>query len=563
MIPIPRNSDPMSGSLPGTAARASVVEPQRLPAGTAVGSFVLQKVQAHDEFSLRYLATASASAVEVTIEEFAPAGISLRDAAGTLHPRSPAHAALWEEGLQAYLQESELLARPLHPALVRIGAVWQLRGTAYRLWPRVEGRTLAELCAAMSEPPTEDWLRRLLMPLLDALESLHEAGWVHGNVCPGQILVQADGAPMLLDTAAVRTAIGSRMPQRGAWPQVDFRPPELTEPPGEHAAGPWSDLYSLAAVARFCMNGPGGTPGVPQQTGPLAAGRYASGFVAAFERALAPDPRERPQSAAAFRQQLQGPTALRESAAVVPERRGLALSDIPVLTAPFHDRDLTWPARGAIDIERGSERPEARTEPKFHGGSPRRHVPARTPRRWPWAIAGVLAVLMVAAVALYQLSSYPKPQLARAAPASLPSAVPLDQAIDREPPAAGAVPMAAASAAAAPASSPGLVPLQPVAPQEAVRQPDPGTVRQGQAITKPPVASERPQGVASAPGAMPSPPSAAVAARREAVPDSPSAACTPRTNFALYRCMQGQCEQSRFYAHPQCVRLRQRDELPS
>ena len=37
--------------------------------------------------------------------------------------------------------------------------------------------------------------------------------------------------------------------------------------------------------------------------------------------------------------------------------------------------------------------------------------------------------------------------------------------------------------------------------------------------------------------------------------------CSPRTNFALYRCMQNQCEQRRFFTHPQCIRLRVRDEV--
>jgi len=56
---------------------------------------------------------------------------------------------------------------------------------------------------------------------------------------------------------------------------------------------------------------------------------------------------------------------------------------------------------------------------------------------------------------------------------------------------------------------------------------------------------------------------AVAAARREELPlaENPAAACSPRTNFALYRCMQNQCEQRRFFTHPQCIRLRVRDEV--
>lgn len=574
MIPISRPSDPASP--PAVSARPAVVEPQRLPSGTAVGSFVLQKLQARDEFGLRYLATASASGGEVTIEEFAPAGISLRDTTGLLRPRSPAHAALWEEGLQAFLQESELLAKPLHPALMRIGAVWQMRGTAYRLWPRVEGRTLDEVCAAMNEAPSEDWLRRLIGPLLDALESLHEAGWVHGNVRPGQILVQPDGTPMLLDTAAVRTTIGARLPQHPAWPEPGFRPPELAEPPSEHAPGPCSDLYSLAAVVQFCMNAPRLAGGAPSQvTGASTVGRYAHGFVSVLERSLAADPRERPQSVAAFRRQLQamggGAAAVAREPLAAPDRRGLALSDIPVLTAPFQDREVLWSVSGPGELERDS-RPQGlaglRSDPMMHSAPRARPAAPALPRqrRWPWAVAGVLGALVVAGLATYQLTGYPPAsRLASTAPtpATLPSAE--QDLLQRDPSAAGMAAPVAADPALAPLPQAAVTPAPPSRPLE------PAVVNPGRTTTAAvapaaaPVAT-RPQRPASAPPAVsPAPPSQAPAgelARREPVPGTPAEACAPRTNFALYRCMQVQCEQSRFYAHAQCVRLRQNDELP-
>lgn len=577
MIPISRPSDPASP--PAVSARPTVVEPQRLPSGTAVGSFVLQKLQARDEFGLRYLATASTSGGEVTIEEFAPAGISLRDTTGLLRPRSPAHAALWEEGLQAFLQESELLAKPLHPALMRIGAVWQMRGTAYRLWPRVEGRTLAEVCAAMNEAPSEDWLRRLIGPLLDALESLHEAGWVHGNVRPGQILVQPDGMPMLLDTAAVRTTIGARLPQHPAWPEPGFRPPELAEPPSEHAPGPWSDLYSLAAVVQFCMNAPRlATGAAPQAAGVSTVGRYAHGFVSVLERSLAADPGERPPSVAAFRRQLQAmggsaATVAREPL-VAPDRRGLALSDIPVLTAPFQDREVLWSVSGPGELDRDSRpqgmpsMPGMRSDPMMHSAPRARPVAPAMPRqrRWPWAVAGVLGALVVAGLATYQLTGYPPAaRFASTAPtpATLPSAE--QDLLQRDPSAAGTAAPVTADPAPAPPPQVAAVPVTPSPPLEPAAVNPGRTTTAAVAPAAAPAAtrSERP---ASAPSAVSAaPPSQAPAtelARRESVPGTPAEACAPRTNFALYRCMQVQCEQSRFYAHAQCVRLRQNDELP-
>jgi len=46
----------------------------------------------------------------------------------------------------------------------------------------------------------------------------------------------------------------------------------------------------------------------------------------------------------------------------------------------------------------------------------------------------------------------------------------------------------------------------------------------------------------------------------EAAVASPREACAGRTQFALYRCMQAQCERARWSSHPECVRLRKSDE---
>jgi serine/threonine protein kinase len=56
-------------------------------------------------------------------------------------------------------------------------------------------------------------------------------------------------------------------------------------------------------------------------------------------------------------------------------------------------------------------------------------------------------------------------------------------------------------------------------------------------------------------------PSAGNHALAAAAPATPRAACSGRTDFALYRCMQIQCGSARWSSHAQCVRLRTHDEL--
>ncbi len=510
MIPMPQLTDAV---------------PQALPVGAAVGSFVLRGEHSRDAFGIRYLATASSSGGEVLIEEFAPAGMSVREASGLLAPLSPAHAALWDEGLQAFVQESQVLGGALHPALMRVASLWRIRGTAFRMWPRVEGRTLAEVCETMDEPPTEAWLRGLIVPLLDALESLHGAGWVHGNVRPGQILMRDDGRPMLLDTGAVHKTIGARMPQHPAWPEPGFRPPELDEGANGQVPGPWSDLYSLAAVARFCMQAP--CSALDWQ--PLAgrSGEHeGSRFVAVLERALLSDTQKRPASVAVFRRQWLAAAT--------------TMAAVPVQTLPASRRAASDFGDDATDDESTLEPRPAWLEP-MHADRPWEQEGFQAPRarRWPKLVAGGLGVIMLAAVAAYQLNGDQAETRAVASAADL-AAAPLPP---RSPPASGQV------LDEAPQRGDSPIATKPLADPEPAPAPVP--------VAGPASAWGDVRARVEAPSPRPLPAAPAVQAAA-----SPGAACAPRTQFALYRCLKTQCEQRRFAEHPQCVQLRRTDEPP-
>lgn len=64
-----------------------------------------------------------------------------------------------------------------------------------------------------------------------------------------------------------------------------------------------------------------------------------------------------------------------------------------------------------------------------------------------------------------------------------------------------------------------------------------------------------------APEAPPSPPAAATLPQSPPKQSSPRAFCAPRTQFALYRCMQTQCSYPRWSHHAECIRLRSTDDV--
>ena len=133
------------------------------------------------------------------------------------------------------------------------------------------------------------------------------------------------------------------------------------------------------------------------------------------------------------------------------------------------------------------------------------------------------------------------------------------------------VPATSTPAPATPVAAPAIAaPSPPVtARSPTVTAPAPAIARPAATAARPPAAAQPRVAAAQKPHPKPLDGRNAVAETRRlaaapavpAEPDNPRLVCSPRTNFALYRCMQVQCERDRFYSHVQCIRLRQRDEV--
>ena len=307
-----------------------------LPAGVRLdGDFEIERVLATSGFSVVYRALDRALGRAVVIKEYLPASLALRDADGQVVLRTASQAEVFERGRLAFIEESRQLASCQHPSLLQVLRVWEGRGTAYRAMPCYPGKTLLELREAMRDPPDEAALRALLDGLLGALGALHQAGLVHGAVAPDNILLLPDDRPVLLDFHAVRRAlVGSSAQGLMALLEPSFAPMEgVGAAPDAPPRGPWTDLYSVAALLRYCIGGRLPAPATVAAAPPLEPmaevlrrvrehspkARYSVELLHAIDATLAARPNDRPQSVAQFRALLDGrldPSALRADARV-------------------------------------------------------------------------------------------------------------------------------------------------------------------------------------------------------------------------------------------------------
>jgi hypothetical protein len=297
--------------------------PHALPIGTRLSEFEITGVLGEGGFGIVYLANDSSLERQVALKEYMPS-FAWRSTQAHVSVKSPQNADSFEAGLRSFINEARMLAQFDHPALVKVYRFWEANGTAYMVMPYYRGATLKQTLLELGSAPDEAWLKTLLGPLLDAIDVMHQHHCFHRDIAPDNILMLDEGRPLLLDFGAARRAIGGMNQAFTVILKQNYAPIEqYAEMPGM-SQGPWTDLYALASVVHFAIDGRAPPPALSRMMSdpyvPLAsrhADRYSHGFLEAVDRALSFRPDDRPQSVAAMRTMLGlDPAAPREH--VVP-----------------------------------------------------------------------------------------------------------------------------------------------------------------------------------------------------------------------------------------------------
>ncbi|HEY0954990.1 MAG TPA: serine/threonine-protein kinase, partial [Roseateles sp.] len=286
-----------------------------LPVGSRQAEFEVTSVLGEGGFGIVYLARDHALERMVALKEYMPSALALRGERSQVRVRSERHRDTFEAGLKSFINEARLLAQFDHPSLVKVYRFWEANGTAFMVMPFIEGKTLKDTLKELGEPPSEDWLMKMLAPLTEALLVLHGEHCYHRDIAPDNIiLVKGSGLPLLLDFGAARRVIGDMTQALTVILKPGYAPIEQYAEVPSLKQGPWTDVYALAAVIYCAITGRTPPPSVGRivkddyvplaQLENLTKGRYSDRLVQAVDRALQVMPDHRIASMGEFREAL-------------------------------------------------------------------------------------------------------------------------------------------------------------------------------------------------------------------------------------------------------------------
>jgi serine/threonine protein kinase len=549
-----------------------------LPPGTRFGELEVLRVVGVGGFGIVYLARDHSLNRDIALKEYMPGQlVTRRGPNAEVSVRSEAQSETFALGLRSFVNEARLLAHFDHPSLVKVYRFWEANNTAYMSMPFLQGQTLREQLRSMQTPPDERWFRSTFNPLFDALEMLHGQRVYHRDIAPDNIFLPSDGSPaVLLDLGAARQAIGDQTQAFTAILKPSYAPIEQYAESVSLRQGPWTDIYALGAVIYHLLKGVPPPPATARTIedhcdvlAKLSFPEVSPTFLASIDWTLAVRPQDRPQSIAELRAALDGqvappPISARKHAAPAHPAQSYDSTVVDAVRTPAVAHEST------IAVNRHASR-----------GSAASVGTALKLRRWPahaawlWLAAGLLAVLAsglwwnakktrtTAAPKVAQMAAPDKPAHGVKTGVARSSALPAEPLQTQQPAAVRSSSGVTSSKAISPRESsikptadphadaaPPIV-LQPRAPStttDSSSTPNPQTSPRWPAVAEP---TKQPQRQPVNPAESPS-------AEKPSV--GPAEVCAPQSFIKRMLCLKSECGTARFYAHPQCVRMRAQEE---
>ncbi|MDX2155911.1 MAG: SUMF1/EgtB/PvdO family nonheme iron enzyme [Hyphomicrobiaceae bacterium] len=274
------------------------------------GKYRIDRVIGMGGFGITYAADHVALQRLVAIKEYFPADIATRDGTGSVRVRQQKDRAVFEHMRESILKEARALGRFDHPAIVRVLSVFEQHGTVYIVMPFENGPSLKAWLRDLGRSPTAGEVERIAAPLLDALEIIHADHYLHRDIAPDNIILRADGSPVLIDFGAARPVMSALSASITGIVKRGFSPPEQYST-DSRSQGPWTDIYALAGTLYQCVTGsppPDATERLLEDAirpaAALAAGQYPLSLLEGIDWAMQLKPKDRPQSIAAWRPRL-------------------------------------------------------------------------------------------------------------------------------------------------------------------------------------------------------------------------------------------------------------------
>ena len=149
-----------------------------------------------------------------------------------------------EHAQRRFMREARSAGSLSHPNIVTIYDVGIDEGLTYIVMEYIEGHSLEELIAGGTQYSIEE-ITAMMAPIADALDYAHRKGIVHRDIKPGNILLDSEGRPHIVDFGIAHLSTSTMTQTSMAMGTPYYMPPaQIAVKKVEHRAA----IFSLGDV---------------------------------------------------------------------------------------------------------------------------------------------------------------------------------------------------------------------------------------------------------------------------------------------------------------------------
>ncbi len=205
-------------------------------------------------FGITYIGRDENLDIRIAIKEYYPCGFVSRDNnnSSKVTVSAQKNADFFENGKKRFLQEARSLAKfSEEPGIVKVRDYFEENDTAYIVMEYLEGETLSKRIGREGRLEAEPFLAKML-PLMHSLKNFHQAGMIHRDISPDNIMFMKNGTLKLMDFGSARYFTNNEL-EMSVILKDGYSPEEQYRKRGNQ--GPWTDVYSLCATIYSCITG--------------------------------------------------------------------------------------------------------------------------------------------------------------------------------------------------------------------------------------------------------------------------------------------------------------------
>ena len=205
-------------------------------------------------FGIIYKAWDSALGIVVAIKEHYPAALVQR-VPGTTNviAYEGEKKNEYRESLERFLEEAQNTAQFDNPNIVHVDNYFEENNTAYIVMEFLDGISLKDYLKMNGEKLDVKDIDYIFLPIMNALKTIHEKGFIHRDVSPDNIYLCLHGEVKLIDFGAARFSDNDKGLTRSVILKPGYAPPEQYQ--SKSVQGPWTDLYALSATLYRTITG--------------------------------------------------------------------------------------------------------------------------------------------------------------------------------------------------------------------------------------------------------------------------------------------------------------------